>query len=393
MSNKASILYIEDNPDNQRLVRRVLEARGYDVRIADDGPGGLATARATRPALILVDINIPGLDGHETTTRLRSFDHLRQTPIVALTADSRTVTRERSLAAGCDGYIVKPIDVRGLPQQIDEFIAGRREALPEGAEAGVLRDYTQKLVEHLERQVQEAKTAHAELQALDRHKSQFLAMLSHELRTPLTAILGYADVIERGTLGALTEPQSEAIQIVSRNAQLLARRLNSLLYLQEVRSSQLKRVPLDVAALLQRAIREYQRHADVKGITIQLQLAPTNYRGDALALDQAFRQLIDNAVKFTPQDGKVRVTVADEAERVVVWVQDTGCGIPAEAHAKIFQPFYQLDTSLTQIDAGVGIGLAIVKHAIEAHGGEVLVNSRPGAGSVFTVLLPHRDNG
>ena len=172
------------------------------VLLAKDGPDGIALARESQPALILVDINIPGLDGYETTTRLRGMAHLRGTPIVALTADSRVGARERSLVAGCDGYITKPIDPRGLPEQLSEFIGGKREALPHEAEAPLLREYNHKLVERLEQQVRELTAANAELQELDQLKSQFLATLSHELRTPLTSILGYLDLFERGTLGA-----------------------------------------------------------------------------------------------------------------------------------------------------------------------------------------------
>ncbi len=112
------ILYIEDNADNQRLVRRILEAHGYAVMLAGDGPEGIARARESHPVLILVDINIPGLDGYETSTLLRSMEHLRGIPVVAVTADSRVGARERSLVAGCDGYITKPIDPRELVEQI-----------------------------------------------------------------------------------------------------------------------------------------------------------------------------------------------------------------------------------------------------------------------------------
>src|SRR5262245_10623047 len=156
MSDQSIILYIEDNTDNQRLVRRIMEARGYTVLQAKDGPDGIALARESRPALILVDINIPGLDGYETTTRLRGMEHLRGTPIVALTADSRVGARERSLVAGCDGYITKPIDARSLPEQLNEFVAGKREALPQAVEAPLLREYNHKLVERLERQARKS---------------------------------------------------------------------------------------------------------------------------------------------------------------------------------------------------------------------------------------------
>jgi signal transduction histidine kinase len=107
-----------------------------------------------------------------------------------------------------------------------------------------------------------------------------------------------------------------------------------------------------------------------------------------MALDQAFRNLLDNAVKFTPRGGYVRVALDDDASRLIVRVEDSGIGIPAEAHAKIFVPFYQVDASLARPHPGAGLGLAIVKHVVEAHDGHVTVRSAPGSGSTFTVVLP-----
>jgi signal transduction histidine kinase len=389
MHDKSAILYIEDNADNQRLVKRILEARGYVMLLARDGPDGIALARETRPALILVDINIPGLDGYETTTRLRGMEHLRGTPIVALTADSRVGARERSLVAGCDGYITKPIDPRSLPAQLQEFIDGKREALPQAVEAPLLREYNHKLVERLEQQVRELMMANAELQELDQLKSQFLATLSHELRTPLTSILGYLDLFNRGTLGAFSEVQSQAIAVIARNAHNLTRQLNNLLYLQEVRSSQLNRIPVMIYDMLLRLVAEIQPLAHEAGVALQMSLEPTVvYSGDALALEQAFRNLIENAIKFTPHSGRIRVTLNDDPSRIILRVQDNGIGIPIEAQEKIFVPFYQIDSSLARPYPGAGLGLAIVKHVVEAHEGQVTVRSAPGSGSMFTVVLP-----
>ncbi len=389
MADRPTILYIEDNADNQRLVRRILEARGCAVLLAKDGPDGIALARESRPSLILVDINIPGLDGYETTTRLRSMEHLRGTPIVAVTADSRVGARERSLVAGCDGYITKPIDPRTLPEQLQEFIGGKRELLPQAVEAPLLREYNHKLVERLERQVRDLMAANAELQELDQLKSQFLATLSHELRTPLTSILGYLDLFERGMLGELTDVQSHALEVVTRNSHTLTRHLNNLLYLQEVRSSQIKRVPIAVYDMLLRLSVELQPLAQEAGLALEIALQPTLvFHGDAMALEQAFRNLIDNAIKFTPGGGQVRVTLEDDPSRIIMRVEDSGVGIPAEAQEKVFVPFYQVDSSLARPYPGAGLGLAIVKHVVEAHDGQVTVRSALGSGSVFTIVLP-----
>ncbi|MBL8096933.1 MAG: response regulator [Anaerolineales bacterium] len=120
---KANILYIEDNPDNRILVSRVLQAEGYAVTLANDGPSGLVAARQRRPDLVLMDINLPEVDGYAMTELFRATPGLNVIPIVALTANVMKGDRERSLAAGCNGYIQKPIDVDTLPTQIAEYLA------------------------------------------------------------------------------------------------------------------------------------------------------------------------------------------------------------------------------------------------------------------------------
>jgi two-component system cell cycle response regulator DivK len=117
-----SILYIEDDFANRTLVRRVLEAEGYRVLEAEDGPLGIEVARRERPTLILVDINMPEMDGYEVTARLRALDELRGVPIIAVTANVMMGDREKTLAAGCSGYIQKPIDVDRLPGQLAAFL-------------------------------------------------------------------------------------------------------------------------------------------------------------------------------------------------------------------------------------------------------------------------------
>ena len=389
MSDSTTILYIEDNHDNQLLVRRILEARGYTLWICEDGPSGIALARESQPALILVDINIAGMDGYETTTRLRSLPQLRATPIIAITADARPGTRERALTAGCDGFILKPIDPRMLPDQIAEFLGGKREPLPKGVEMTMLREYNARLVERLEQQVRELSARNAELQELDRLKSTFLATLSHELRTPLTAILGYLELFERRAFGPLTDVQSQAIEVTARNARTLSRILNNLLYLQEVRSNEIRRVPMMIHDVVREIIAEMQPLAHAAHLELTSSIQPTAmYMGDPIGIGQALRALIDNAVKFTPAPGRISVTVVDEPSRVLVRVEDTGIGIPAEAHEKIFLPFYQIDDTLARPYAGVGLGLAIARHVIEAHGGQISVRSAVNAGSAFTVVLP-----
>jgi len=122
MPDSRTILYIEDNADNRLLVKRILNAEGHRVLEAPDAPTGLALAKRSRPDLILMDINLPDVDGYALTTHLKAVPHLARIPIVALTANVMKGDRERSLAAGCDGYIQKPIDVDLLPRQVAQYL-------------------------------------------------------------------------------------------------------------------------------------------------------------------------------------------------------------------------------------------------------------------------------
>lgn len=384
------ILYIEDNRDNQRLVQRVLGARGFQVLIAEDGADGVALAREMRPDLILVDLGIPGLDGYETTTRLRGFAHLRGVPVVALTADGTPGARERALVAGCDGYLVKPIDARQLPQQIAEYIGGKRERIPEGADhADLLRAYNQKLVERLEQRVRELTQANAEVQELDRLKSQFLSTLSHELRTPLTSLMGYLELFERGMLGELAPQQREAILVMRRSSETLAQQLNNLLYFQELRGRAFKLRAVTPVEILRPLLAAMHERASLGGVALDIITADAAaIHADPGALEQLARSLLDNAIRATGRGGRVRFILHDEPSRLILRVEDTGVGIAREHLQKIFLPFYRVDLAAGHEQPGAGLGLAIVQHIAEGHGGQVTVRSVPGKGSVFTVVLP-----
>jgi two-component system cell cycle response regulator DivK len=123
--SKAHILYIEDNPENRMLVSRLMQAEGYTITLANDGPSGLVAARQRRPDLVLMDLNLPEVSGYAMTELFRATPGLNDAVIVALTANVMKGARERSLEAGCDGYIQKPIDVDRFPQQIAEYLARR----------------------------------------------------------------------------------------------------------------------------------------------------------------------------------------------------------------------------------------------------------------------------
>src|SRR5262245_60397618 len=191
----AKILYIEDSPLDRALIRQVLEGEGHTVVEATDGLQGIQAVREEQPDLILMDLNIPGMDGYETATRIKTLSAFSHIPIIALTATSSTGTRERSLTAGCDGYLTKPVDAAALPAQVTAFLAGRREKMTSEEESLYLREYNKRLVDHLEQKIQELTLANTALIHNAKMKSRFIDLAALELRTPLTVVQGSVSLL------------------------------------------------------------------------------------------------------------------------------------------------------------------------------------------------------
>ena len=189
---KVKILYIEDNRENRMLVRAVLEAAGYLIVDAEDGLSGIEAAIREEPALILLDINLPGVDGYEIVAILKSFPNLASTPVIAVTAYAMQGDRQRTLVAGCDGYIQKPIDVDAFPRQVAEFLGGKRERVESHDEGVYLRELNQRLVYRLLNQVEELKRLN---QHFVRRASQLEDL--HRSMEDITAELGVAGMLEK----------------------------------------------------------------------------------------------------------------------------------------------------------------------------------------------------
>ncbi|MEE2757876.1 MAG: response regulator, partial [Myxococcota bacterium] len=189
------LLHIEDRPENRLLVRKLLESKGHQVTDAADGLLGLELARVGDFDLILVDINIPNLNGYEVVTRLRSDRQLDSVPVVAITAEG---DREHAIALGFDGFIAKPIKMASFEQELHAIASGRIEELDVTTRLGHLRKHSQMVVDRLETRVRELEEANERLKDIDRLKMEVLRNVSHELSTPMTPLVGYLKMLDNG---------------------------------------------------------------------------------------------------------------------------------------------------------------------------------------------------
>ena len=225
----------------------------------------------------------------------------------------------------------------------------------------------------------------------NRLKDEFLAIVSHELRTPLNAVLGWTDML-RG--GILDEPRrTRALDAVFSNAQRQVQLIDDLLDVARIMSGKLRleRVPVDPQRVIREALEVVQPAAEAKRIQMTVDADPTvgAILADPARLQQILWNLLSNAVKFTPEQGAVRVGLRRDEAAVTIVVSDSGPGIPDDFLPSLFEPFRQADASTTRSHGGLGLGLSIVKHLVESHGGTVsAARGENGAGSAFTVRLP-----
>ncbi len=409
------ILIVEDSPTQATLLASLLTEAGHEVLTARDGASALDIVEREPLDLVMTDIVMPGLSGFEVCHRIKSDLGRRDLPVVLLTGLSDPRDLIRGLQCGADNYITKPYDAERLVHRVEQVLASRRrqrspgngavrvefmgETFDIGAEKEQILDLLVSSYEELVRtnqvlasRTEEAEEARREAEKASRAKSEFLAMMSHELRTPLNAIGGYAQLMEDGVNGPVTEPQRKSLARIRRNQEHLLTLINDVLNFARMESGRITVQPTDVPvdALLSGAeelVRpqlesrklEYRYEGGDGGVTVY---------ADRERVLQIILNLLTNATKFTDEGGEIRLSWRVAGDDVVIQVRDTGIGIPAERLETIFEPFVQVEQRRDTSREGVGLGLAISRELARAMGGELTVESEPGKGSTFTLRLP-----
>jgi signal transduction histidine kinase len=392
------ILIVDDERANLEALELTLAPTGCRVVRAQSADEALLALLDQEFACIVLDIRMPGIGGLELAEIIKRRRRTQHVPILFLTAhliDDRDIVR--GYRTGAVDYLTKPVNPDILRSKIGVFVdlfrkthalARANQALQHEIVAREQAQGALQLVnQDLERRVAERT---AELQEADRRKDEFLATLSHELRTPLNAIYGWARILRSGQFDPASLPR--AIEVIERNAQIQTQLIGDLLDVSRIVTGKLhlRLAETPMALVVREAVESVRMLAQAREIELQATLRDTPaIQGDADRLQQVAWNLLSNAIKFTGPGGSVAVTLEAEDGAAVMIVRDTGCGIRRDLLPYVFERFRQADTTTTRVHSGLGIGLTIVKHLVEAHGGAVTAESAgEGLGSTFTVRLP-----
>lgn len=370
------ILVVDDNETGRYHKEKILIRAGYDVITSGDGIEALRMVTGREPRVVVLDVKLPGLDGWEVCRRIKADPGTASTLVLQVSAtyvsDADTV---RALEGGADAALTEPIEPAVLVATVRSLL--RVRAAEDRLRAALAGEQSARSA---------AEAARAAVEAANQSKDEFLAMLSHELRSPLGTVLSWVSLL-RSAKGDEAQT-TRGLDVIERNVRLQMKLIDDLLDVSRIVSGKLRLevALIDLEPVVSAALVNIRAAADAKHVRVESVVDETvgPVWGDATRLQQVVWNLLSNAVKFTPRDGTVRVALRGTDSSVRIEVSDTGKGIAPEVLPKIFDRFHQADPSPTRSESGLGLGLTIVRHIVELHGGTVEARS-PGLGGGATI--------
>lgn len=369
----ASILIVDDIPANIRLLAEMLKAEGYHVRPTSSPTRALIAAQTQPPDIILLDVNMPEMNGYELCQAIKAEQELKDIPVIFISALGEQESILKGFEVGGVDYISKPFNTAEVLARIHthlELQTKRREV----------------------EQLRQREVAH--LTQMNQLKDDVLRMVSHDLRNPIGAIYGITEHLisyEEEEWPSLEEIKPFLEHCMHASKQMM-QLVDDLLDIARAEGRiELEKEVVPISMCVSTAFDSLFFTAEKKKIALTYQkLGDTaaKVEVDMHRFVQVLQNLISNAIKYTPPGGSVIITTDATPTDVVIQVSDTGLGIPAQDLPFIFDKFYRINSRLHRQEDGTGLGLAIVKALTEQHGGQITVESEAGVGSTFTLTLP-----
>jgi signal transduction histidine kinase len=394
---RSVVWLLEDSPMEAAMARRAL-AGAYDVEVFTDGSTLIErVVGGPVPAVMILDVQLPGMSGIEVCRFLRTRHDQTALPILMLTVYGHKSDLIEGLTAGANDYLTKPYDALELTARVTSLVRVKllHEAALHAREQREELFEREKIARHeVANLLEREKAARRDAEAASTAKDEFLAMVSHELRTPLSSILGWTRLLRSGELPEAR--RDAALETIERNAVAQSRLIEDLLDMSRIISRQLtiSTANVELVSLVNSSLDAVKPAAEKKGIRIRADIHPDGAAvdGDPARLQQVITNLLSNAIKFTGKGGEVVLGLEPVSDQVEIVVADTGCGIGPEFLPHVFEPFRQGEHGSTRSHRGLGLGLAIVKHIVDLHFGNVVAESPGiGHGATFRVRLPRAE--
>ncbi|WP_204104965.1 MULTISPECIES: hybrid sensor histidine kinase/response regulator [Spirulina sp. CCY15215] len=404
MDSNPEILIVDDTPNNIRVLTAILQDKQYRVRTFLRGSRALETVKRNPPDLILLDIQMPEMDGYEFCDRIKKSPDLCEIPIIFISALDESMDKIRAFQLGGADYVTKPFQELEVLARVEHQLKLQKankslKFLNQTLEDRV-KERTLEL-EEINRQketlLETLKEKNIALQEIDRLKDEFLMVMSHELRNPLNGILGALQLILEGYCDN-QEEERDNLKIAKESALYLLKTINSILDIAKIKAGRIQVYlqEIDLRIYLSSAIDIYSGQLKQKNLTLHYQedSQPLIIQGDETKLTQIFLNIIDNAIKFT-ESGDIFITTqhkfdADPQKNwAIITIQDTGIGIESDRQSLLFKPFLMLDSSTTRSYEGLGLGLVIAKSWLELMGGTIRLESAgENCGTTAIISLP-----
>ncbi|WP_019508712.1 response regulator [Pleurocapsa sp. PCC 7319] len=368
------ILIVDDVLDNLELLSRILTRRGYAVRSVERGSEAIAIARSGWADLILLDINMPEIDGYEVCRQLKADPNTSSIPVIFLSALDQVLDKVNAFSLGGVDYITKPFQIKEVIARVTTHLQLRN--LQKNLEAQVASRTNE-----LTRALQAAKAANSA-------KSIFFSQITHELRTPMNAIIGFVQLMQRDE--SLSREHQEQLRIINHSGEHLMALINDVLEVSKIEAGLLvlEKNNFDLYRMLQGIEEMFRLKAQAKSLNFVIQRSdhvPQYVQTDEQKLRQVLINLLANAVKFTPE-GQVTLRInynLQKTNQITFEIEDTGHGITADELTTLFAPFVQTEIG-RKSQSGTGLGLSISRQYVQLMGGDITVKSRVNQGSTFS---------